>query len=191
MFFLFGMKDRSNLNGFRRAGVPQFDVKRPISKIFLNDRALISKISLFIFTNIVLVEYAGMHRARRFIIIHNTVHNWHDFKDLIFVWRYLYLEIDIFAKSYIVHLCRTLMNWLNNQRKSSTVLALYHHHYRTLGQFVSLLMKGSRNFIGITCQLLLTGLMPEDKSTETSAYLIDVKSNFLYTCIGCCKFVYF
>jgi hypothetical protein len=40
-------------------------------------------------------EYAGMHRARRFIIIQNAAHNWHDFKDLVSVWRDLYLEIDV------------------------------------------------------------------------------------------------
>ena len=93
--FLFGVEYRSDLNGFRWAGVSQFDVKRPISEIFLNDGALISKIGLFIFTKMVLVEYAGMHRARRFIIIPNAVHNWHDFKDLVLVWRDLYLEIDV------------------------------------------------------------------------------------------------
>ena len=93
--FLIGVEYRSDLYGFRWAGVSQFDVKRPLSKIFLNDRALISEISLFIFTNMVFVEYAGMHRARRFIIIQNAVHNWHDFKDLVFVWRDLNLEIDV------------------------------------------------------------------------------------------------
>jgi len=83
------------------------------------------------------------------------------------------------------------MNWLNNQRKSSTVLALYDHDYRTFSQFISLLMKGSWNLVGITGQLLLTGLMPEDKGAETSAYLVDVKSHFFNTGIRCCKFVHF
>jgi hypothetical protein len=52
-------------------------------------------------------------------------------------------------------------------------------------------MKGSWNFVGITGQLLLTGLMPEDKGAETSAYLVDVKSHFFNTAIRCCKFVHF
>lgn len=126
MIFLFGVKDRTDLYGFRWTRVSKFDVECPFREIRPIYRAFIAKIGFFIHTDIIL-QHAGMQGTSRFILIEDIRWDGDYFEYFIFIWGYFDLELHILTQRDIRYLIFTLMNCLQDKRVCSTVLALDDH----------------------------------------------------------------